>query len=89
VDAARSCCIPQNPRGSGEEASYEPGQPNIRIPRKVLKGGSHLCAAHQLQERRLVLARDGWRLHYQQRHPEGRREPDRVEKPGRQNHYLR
>ena len=27
-----------------EGASYDPCQPNIRIPRKVLKGGSHLCA---------------------------------------------
>ena len=27
-----------------EEASYDPAQPEIRIPRKVLKGGSHLCA---------------------------------------------
>jgi len=24
--------------------SYDSCQPNIRIPRKVLKGGSHLCA---------------------------------------------
>jgi formylglycine-generating enzyme len=23
---------------------YDPRLPNIRIPRKVLKGGSHLCA---------------------------------------------
>jgi sulfatase modifying factor 1 len=44
MDAAKSCCVPQNPRGSGEEASYDPGQPDIRIPRKVLKGGSHQCA---------------------------------------------
>lgn len=27
-----------------EGASYDPSQPHIRIPRKVLKGGSHLCA---------------------------------------------
>ena len=32
-------------RAAGREgASYDPCQPNIRIPRKVLKGGSHLCA---------------------------------------------
>jgi formylglycine-generating enzyme len=43
-DAPKACCIPQNPRGPREEESYDPGQPNIRIPRKVLKGGSHLCA---------------------------------------------
>ena len=27
-----------------EDASYDPCQPHIKIPRKVLKGGSHLCA---------------------------------------------
>jgi sulfatase modifying factor 1 len=44
ADAEKACCIPQNPRGGREDASYDPGQPEIRIPRKVLKGGSHLCA---------------------------------------------
>ena len=43
-DAAKPCCIPANPRGAREDQSYDPGQPAIRIPRKVLKGGSHLCA---------------------------------------------
>ena len=33
-----------NPRGGPENASFDPSQPEIRIPRKVLKGGSHLCA---------------------------------------------
>ncbi len=42
--AHKSCCAPENPRGAREEASFDPAQPNIRIPRKVLKGGSHLCA---------------------------------------------
>ena len=44
ADAPKSCCIPENPRGGPEEASYDACLPNIRIPRKVLKGGSHLCA---------------------------------------------
>ena len=44
ADAPKACCIPENPRGGPEVASYDPCQPNIRIPRKVLKGGSHLCA---------------------------------------------
>ena len=44
ADAAKACCIPQNPRGGPVEASYDPGQPDIRIPRRVIKGGSHLCA---------------------------------------------
>ena len=44
ADAPKACCIPENPRGGPEAASYDPCQPQIRIPRKVLKGGSHLCA---------------------------------------------
>ena len=42
--AAKACCIPQNPRGGSAEASFDPRQPEIRITRRVLKGGSHLCA---------------------------------------------
>lgn len=44
ADALKPCCIPQNPRGGQESGSYDPCQPQVRIPRKVLKGGSHLCA---------------------------------------------
>ena len=44
ADAAKACCVPQNPRGGGEEGSYDPCQPQIKIPRRVIKGGSHLCA---------------------------------------------
>jgi sulfatase modifying factor 1 len=44
AEAQKACCIPINPRGGREEASYDPCQPEIKIPRKVLKGGSHLCA---------------------------------------------
>jgi formylglycine-generating enzyme len=44
ADAHKACCIPSNPRGGREEASYDPCQPEIKIPRKVLRGGSHLCA---------------------------------------------
>ena len=43
-EAAKACCIPVNPRGGREEESYDPCQPALRMPRKVLKGGSHLCA---------------------------------------------
>lgn len=39
-----NCCIPSNPRGGRLDASYDPCQPQVRIGRKVLKGGSHLCA---------------------------------------------
>ena len=43
-EALKACCTPRNPRGGREERSYDPLQPSVRIPRKVLKGGSHLCA---------------------------------------------
>jgi formylglycine-generating enzyme required for sulfatase activity len=42
--AAKSCCIPKNPRNGDFEASLDPQLAQIRIPRRVLKGGSHLCA---------------------------------------------
>jgi formylglycine-generating enzyme required for sulfatase activity len=42
-NAAASCCIPRNPR---VDAPAEPGgsEPGAHIPRKVIKGGSYLCA---------------------------------------------
>jgi len=43
-EVMKACCVPRNPRGAGEADSYDPSQPEIRIPRKVIKGGSHLCA---------------------------------------------
>jgi len=39
-----SCCIPRNPRGGSEHASRDPHDPGHMFGRKVLKGGSHLCA---------------------------------------------
>ena len=36
-------CSPQS-EGRQRSDSYDPRQPEIRIPRKVIKGGSHLCA---------------------------------------------
>jgi len=42
--ARHSCCIPANPRRADPQASFDPRLPDIRIPRRVLKGGSHLCA---------------------------------------------
>jgi sulfatase modifying factor 1 len=38
------CCVPVNPRGGSVEESYDPAQPQFRVPRKVIKGGSYLCA---------------------------------------------
>jgi formylglycine-generating enzyme required for sulfatase activity len=43
-EAAKSCCVPANPRGGPIEASFDPHQPRIRIPRKAVKGGFFLCA---------------------------------------------
>jgi formylglycine-generating enzyme len=42
--AESPCCAPENPRGGEVEPSYDPAQPQFRIGRKVIKGGSHLCA---------------------------------------------
>ena len=39
------CCGPPvNPRVATPEASYDVGRPGAHIPRRVIKGGSHLCA---------------------------------------------
>ncbi len=38
------CCVPHNPRGVTERQSLDPAMPEVPIGRKVLKGGSHLCA---------------------------------------------
>ncbi len=38
------CCVPRNPRVTSPEASLVPGEPGAHIPRRVIKGGSHLCA---------------------------------------------
>lgn len=47
-----SCCVPANPRGGTEQQSYEPGTQSLRIGRKVMKGGSHLCAPNYCQRYR-------------------------------------
>ena len=39
-DAAKPCCVPHNPR----TASPDPLDRAGPIPRRVIKGGSHLCA---------------------------------------------
>lgn len=40
-DVLKACCVPRNPRVPSAEQSYGPGE---TIPRRVIKGGSHLCA---------------------------------------------
>jgi formylglycine-generating enzyme len=42
--AEKPCCAPRNPRVASPEASHALGQPPEPIPRRVIKGGSHLCA---------------------------------------------
>ena len=43
-DTETACCAPANPRGGDLESSFDPAQPQFRVGRKVIKGGSHLCA---------------------------------------------
>ncbi len=44
ADAANACCVPHNPRVNSPERSDAEGRPSAHIPRRVIKGGSHLCA---------------------------------------------
>lgn len=44
IKPENECCLPRNPKGGQEANSYDPCLPDIPIGRKVLKGGSHLCA---------------------------------------------
>ncbi|HEX7854589.1 MAG TPA: formylglycine-generating enzyme family protein [Sphingobium sp.] len=45
------CCVPANPLGGSEAESHDPLLP-VRIARRVLKGGSHLCALNYCQRYR-------------------------------------
>ncbi len=51
-EPTKACCVPRNPRGGREEESFDPTQPRVRIPRRVMKGGSHLCAPNYCQRYR-------------------------------------
>jgi formylglycine-generating enzyme required for sulfatase activity len=44
AESASPCCGEGRPRTVTQEQSFDPRQPGVRIPRKVVKGGSHLCA---------------------------------------------
>ena len=39
-----ACCVPHNPRNLRSQMSFDPLLPQLRIPRRVIKGGSYLCA---------------------------------------------
>jgi formylglycine-generating enzyme required for sulfatase activity len=44
-EAMHSCCVPQNPRVVSPDDSFDQNDPaGAHFPRKVIKGGSHLCA---------------------------------------------
>jgi len=47
-----SCCVAANPRGATLRQSLDPAMPDVKIGRKVLKGGSHLCAVNYCQRYR-------------------------------------
>jgi len=49
---ASPCCAPRNPRGGDEAGSRDPRDASHRFGRKVLKGGSHLCADNYCQRYR-------------------------------------
>ena len=44
ADAVKPCCVPHNPRVQAPDPDDEPAQPSPQISRRVIKGGSHLCA---------------------------------------------
>ena len=85
------CCVPKNPRVSSRDESYGIGQPGEHIPRRVSKGGSHLCApnyclryrpaARQAQQIDSSMAHLGFRCVVRARevvdeHDRSRRTPD-------------
>jgi formylglycine-generating enzyme required for sulfatase activity len=44
-EAESPCCVSSNPRVTSPKGSHAvAGEPGSQIPRKVIKGGSHLCA---------------------------------------------
>lgn len=47
-----ACCTITNPRGGKLRDSFDRTQPDVCIGRKVIKGGSHLCAANYCQRYR-------------------------------------
>jgi formylglycine-generating enzyme required for sulfatase activity len=50
--AIRPCCSAVDPKGGEREGSHDPRLRGIRIPRKVMKGGSYLCAPNYCQRYR-------------------------------------
>jgi formylglycine-generating enzyme len=44
ANPGKPSCVPQDPRGPAMETSFDPAQPQVRILRRVVKGGSFLRA---------------------------------------------
>ncbi len=44
ADPAKACCVPTDPLGGARDESFDKAWPGLSTPRRVLKGGSHLCA---------------------------------------------
>jgi formylglycine-generating enzyme required for sulfatase activity len=51
-DPSRPCCAPVNPHGVAEALSYDLTQPGPRVARRVIKGGSFMCAPNYCQRYR-------------------------------------
>ena len=51
-ELAHTCCTVRNPRGAAREASVNPHGAGVPTPRKVMKGGSYLCAPNYCQRYR-------------------------------------
>ncbi|MEO5707885.1 MAG: formylglycine-generating enzyme family protein [Alteraurantiacibacter sp.] len=47
-----ACCTIANPRGAKRADSFDPSAPQVPIGRRVIKGGSHLCAENYCQRYR-------------------------------------
>ena len=52
TEGGRPCCTPNPDRREAADASRDPSDPGRNFPRKVLKGGSHLCAENYCQRYR-------------------------------------
>jgi formylglycine-generating enzyme required for sulfatase activity len=52
AEPGKACCGPPRARAGQEAESFDTATPQFRIPRKVMKGGSHLCAPNYCQRYR-------------------------------------
>jgi formylglycine-generating enzyme len=52
AETSHACCTLENPRGGGRQESIDPALQNVAIPRRVMKGGSHLCSPNYCQRYR-------------------------------------